>query len=115
METFLQNSTMKTLFFPTYSVLRRKVALWLGALLPTNHGYLSLGGLRAGGATYNFLVTENVQAIQRRGRWKSLKTLEHYLQEGTALLASSRWSDETKYRIDKLADSLPGIFRAAAR
>ena len=109
METFLQKFNDEDVVFPTYSVLRRKVALWLGALLPTNHGY-SLGGLRAGGATYNFLVTENVQAIQRRGRWKSLKTLEHYLQEGTALLASSRWSDDTKYRIEKLADSLPGIF-----
>ena len=91
--------------FASYSVVRRIVTHALDSLLGGGHGY-SLGGLRAGGASYMYLETDDVAAVMRRGRWASLQTLDHYLQVGAALMANSNWSDETRLRIRDLGSML---------
>ena len=42
---------------------------------------LDLGSLRAGGATWGLMMTEDAELIRRRGRWISSKTMEIYIQE----------------------------------
>ena len=52
---------------------------------------LSPGGLRAGGATYMFAnEILDIGRLKFRGRWASLHTLEHYVQEATATLVMMR-------------------------
>ena len=55
--------------------------------LGLEHLNITPGGLRAGGATFKF--TNNIMDIGKlkfRGRWASLSTLEHYIQEASATL-----------------------------
>ena len=47
-------------------------------------------GLRAAGATDDYLCFQNVGRLLRRGRWHQLRTLEHYLQSGTYILSGIR-------------------------
>lgn len=50
--------------------------------------------LRHGGATYGHLCKMSLVDVAYRGRWKSLKTAEHYIQSGRqALIASSLPAD----------------------
>ena len=42
------------------------------------------GAIRGSGATYFYLITEDVARIQWRGRWRRLETVEFYLQEVAA-------------------------------
>ena len=71
--------------FPAYEQQRRLLRIGLMALgLPPD--VVTLGGLRAGGATYHWLQFENSGALQRRGRWGSIKALDHYVQEATVAL-----------------------------
>ena len=52
---------------------------------------LSPGGLRAGGATYMFAnEILDIGRLKFMGRWASLHTLEHYIQEATATLVMLR-------------------------
>ena len=44
---------------------------------------------RHGGATGDFLRHWAITAIQHRGRWASIKSAQHYIQMGRALLISS--------------------------
>ena len=46
---------------------------------------LSLGSLRAGKATASFMAGESPDRIRFSGRWKSLATLEHYIQEAASV------------------------------
>ncbi len=47
-------------------------------------GLYTLGSLRAGGATWFFMVGKDIGWLQFRGRWAVPGTLAHYLQEGLA-------------------------------
>ena len=44
-------------------------------------GGLDLGSLRAGGATWMLMTSENAEMTRRRGRWISSKVMEVYIQE----------------------------------
>ena len=44
--------------------------------------------LRAGGATYEYLWHFSVGRLRLKGRWASEKSLDHYIQEATSLLAA---------------------------
>ena len=103
-----------TQLFPSYAALRRVVTLYLDNLLGKNHGY-TLGGLRAGGATFLYLETGNVQWVQRRGRWTAARSLDHYLQEGATLLGMDQWSSDARWKIVKLAATLPPLFSVPPR
>ena len=63
----------------------------------------TLAGIRAGGATYRFLCDEEISKLQRRGRWTSARTLEHYLQPAVAFLSTSSWSEDSKFKVIHLA------------
>ena len=47
----------------------------------------SLGGLRAGGATWHFSRYQNLAALKFLGRWDNERTLAHYVQGATAAIA----------------------------
>ena len=44
---------------------------------------------RAGGATFDYLFHKSVPRLRLKGRWSSARSLDHYIPEATALLASS--------------------------
>lgn len=46
---------------------------------------LDLGSLRAGGATWLLLTSEDSELVRRRGRWLNSRTMEIYIQESSAL------------------------------
>ena len=46
---------------------------------------LDLGSLRAGGATWLMMVSEDSEMVRRRGRWLTPKIMEIYIQEVSAL------------------------------
>ena len=100
--------------FANYGSMRSRVTSYLNALLGAGHRY-TLGGLRGGGATFLYVQTNDVMLVQRRGRWASLKSLDHYVQEGATLLSVNAWSVEAKFRVSKLAATLPPLFTASAR
>ena len=67
------------------------------------HLHLSPAGLRGGGATDTWVRTRDVPGIRREGRWTSEKTLERYLQEGTALYLRSNLHPDTRALVDREA------------
>ena len=46
--------------------------------------------LRHGGATADFLLTQDIPRVQFRGRWKQQATARTYLQTARALLAAQQ-------------------------
>ncbi len=44
-------------------------------------GAFTPGGLRAGGATHFWMIYRDQGSVRLRGRWMSVRSLEHYLQE----------------------------------
>jgi hypothetical protein len=56
----------------------------------------TLGGLRAGAATADYLRTQNTARTRWRGRWSSDGVLKHYLQLGTYYLSSVKLSGRTQ-------------------
>ena len=66
-------------------------------------------GLRAGGATSEYLAYQSVDRLQYRGRWDSLNSLKHYIQEATCALALMELTSESAYIIstlDLIADEI---------
>ena len=114
LEVFLAARDRSELPFPTYSLMRRLTSRWLSELLGNDHGF-SLGGLRAGGATFYFLEYEDIQWVQRRGRWSVLRSLDHYVQEGAAVLGTNIWSAEAQRKVSRLAATMPNIFLESTR
>ena len=68
------------------------------AVLKLEHLGLSLGSLRAGGATDSFKRSQNLGALQFRGRWKSAFTLQHYLQEAVASMVWLKLGPDERLR-----------------
>ena len=89
--------------FPSYVVLHKLVKKVLDQLLGVGHTY-TLAGLRGGGATYIYLRDRNIPDLMRRGRWTSIKTLEHYIQLAGAGLTQHGWSEQTIEKLTKLAE-----------
>jgi hypothetical protein len=88
--------------FPSYDALRRIVAKLLHCLLGSVHRY-TLGGLRGGGATAHFLLNKNMPLLQRRGRWTSLKSLDHYIQIQGAIFGVLHWDPASRERVSRIA------------
>ena len=69
--------------FPSLAQMRRLLAHSLDALhLQGLH--LGMASLRAGGTTDLFRRCQNLPVVQYAGRWSSLLTLLHYIQEASA-------------------------------
>ena len=60
-------------------------ALQLDSLPPSVSRGLDLGSLRAGGASWLMITSEDSELVRRRGRWLTSKIMEIYVQEVSAL------------------------------
>ena len=72
---------------------------------------LTLASLRAGGATWLFETTRDLQLVRWRGRWASMRTLEVYIQEVAAdrLLADA--GAEVRARVERFSAAVPYLVR----
>jgi len=74
---------------------------------------LDLGSLRAGGASWLMLVGDNVDMIRRRGRWVSIKVMEIYVQEVSAIQFIPNLPGNVKKQITDGAAIFPWILAQA--
>ena len=107
LNVWLKQFSPSVALFPSYSTLSRLIKAWLAALLGNEGAAYTLGGLRAGGATYFYLETENPAFVQRRGRWASQRSLDHYVQTAAAVLGTAAWSDVSRGKVERLAALAP--------
>lgn len=77
-------------------------------------GLFTLGSIRAGGATEDWLVNENLGRVQFRGRWRDPKSVQHYIQEATACLAALAMSRRTANLVATLDGLLGSLFPPSA-
>jgi hypothetical protein len=96
---------LKVFLFGTGALTRhlRQLLSYLGA--PTG---FSAGSLRPGGATALLLNGMAVDQLRFRGRWRSEKTLEHYVQEAMSVRILGQLDAETTARIQALLALHPG-------
>ena len=78
------------------------------------HGFVP-ASIRAGGITWMYQQTHDLQLIRWIGRWEAEKTVEHYLQEAPAALAAARLPSSVRQRIRTLAGLLPDAIRRTAQ
>ena len=62
---------------------------------------IDLGSLRAGGASWLLMVSEDSELTRRRGRWITAKVMEIYVQEAWAIQFMPRLPQKTKDKISK--------------
>ena len=67
------------------------------------------GSLRAGGATSRFIDGMEIARLKFLGRWKSLNSLEHYIQQATASLARHKVAPEVNSAISLLLKQGRGL------
>ena len=72
------------------------------------HGY-TMSGLRAGGITAFFEATQDLGLTRWRGRWDSLRSMEHYIQELASHDAFSSLHPTVRARIFRLAGLFPVV------
>ena len=65
-------------------------------------GKYTVGGLRPGGATWEYLNHMPIPTLKFRGRWAAEGSLEHYIQECTAYLDFDELEPEVQQRIASL-------------
>ena len=63
----------------------------------------TLGSLRPGGATWEYLCSTPIGVLKFRGRWAVESSLEHYVQECMAYLDFEQLSDVSRRLLNKLA------------
>ena len=98
--------------------LRSRFRQLCGALrLPCSPGvgrpHLELASLRAGGASWMMLVSEDAERIRRRGRWLNSRVMEIYVQEVTALQFMPMQTADTKARIRVALESYKQVLQTA--
>ena len=75
---------------------------------------IDLGSLRAGGASWLMMVSEDVELTRRRGRWLTSKVLEIYVQEVSSLQFLPNLPGPTKLLIIAGASIFPWILSIVA-
>ena len=95
-------------------LLRTRFKQLLAALgLPSHtfHGEkcLDLGSLRAGGATFLLMQTEDPELVKRRGRWMASRTMDIYFPELSATVFFPRLPSDVKMRVLELAHTFPAL------
>lgn len=95
----------------TFRVRFRQVltALRLPTINSGGQKPLDPGSLRAGGASFLLLETEDSELVRRRGRWANHRMMEIYVQEVTAVTYTKQLSDETVSCITRTARSFTEI------
>ena len=107
LNVWLKRFSPDVALFPSYSTLSRLIKAWLAALLCNEGAAYTLGGPRAGGAIYFYMETDNPALVQRRSRWASQRSLDHYVQTAAAVLGSAAWSDVSRGKVEGLAALAP--------
>ena len=87
--------------FPSLLQARKLLASAVDGLHLMGLG-ICLASLRAGGATELFKSTANLPIVQYAGRWASLRTLAHYIQEASAAQTLVRVGVETRALVHEL-------------
>ena len=97
----------------TFRVRFRQVldALRLPSIVVGGQKVLDPGSLRAGGASFLLLSTEDSELVRRRGRWSNHRMMEIYVQEVTALTYTKQLNEKTINCITVTARSFPEILR----
>ena len=95
----------------TFRVRFRQVlsALRLPTVYHDGQKPLDPGSLRAGGASFLLLETEDSELVRRRGRWANHRMMEIYVQEVTAVTYTKQLSTETLNCITRTARSFSEI------
>eukprot|EP00971_Amphidinium_carterae_P040337 791763-Amphidinium_carterae.1 len=82
---------------------------WALKLMDCAQCGFGLSSLRGGGATEFMLRTQNVSALQFRGRWASAATIQHYVQVSLGAATMERLPALARQRVQLLADLAPHI------
>lgn len=77
----------------------------LGIPVGSRAGGVTPAVLRGSGATYQYLLHEDLSRVQWRGRWSQLRTVEHYVQEVGAQTIVARLDPLSRSRIKELSDA----------
>ena len=75
--------------------------------------HLELASLRAGGATWMMLVSEDADLVRRRGRWLTHRIMEIYVQEVSALQFYPGLDVATKHNIMLALGAYPHVLEYA--
>ena len=99
----------------TFRVRFRQILVSLSLPTVARDGQKPLdpGSLRAGGASFLLLSTEDSELVRRRGRWANHKMMEIYVQEVTALTYTKQLNDAALQRVTQTARSFPAVLRQA--
>eukprot|EP00971_Amphidinium_carterae_P346744 6488398-Amphidinium_carterae.3 len=81
----------------------------LKRVLSLSSSPFSLASLRGGGAVHYMRTIGNVSWLQYRGRWESAKSMGHYLQAGSAMLAMMNVSTQCRHLVKSLAQLTPTL------
>ena len=84
----------------------------LGVPIGDKNGYV-LSRLRAGYITAFFQHTQDMMPPRWRGRWDSLRTLEHHIQELPMAESYARLPADTRQRLARLSSLLLALTRKA--
>ena len=76
--------------------------------------HLELASLRAGGASWMMLVSEDPALVQRRGRWLSSRVFEIYIQEVGTLQFLPALPEEARYRIRQALAEYHNVLNTAS-
>ena len=87
---WLADRRMKQQVFSMSMSTWRNMLVSLCQELQLTHMKITLGSLRAGGATWHFREHSNLGSLQFYGRWKSSSSVEHYLHDAMACFATTR-------------------------
>ena len=101
----------------TFRVRFRQVLHALSLPTVTSNGMKPLdpGSLRAGGASFLLLSTEDSELVRRRGRWSNFKMMEIYVQEVTAVTYTKTLGPDAIQRITMAARAFPEVLQKAER
>jgi hypothetical protein len=72
-------------------------------------GLYTWASLRAGGASFEYLMGTPISSIKFRGRWGAEKSLEHYIQECLTFLDLGQLSAAARHRVAQTASLLPQL------
>ncbi len=75
-------------------------------VLLLKEGQLTPAGLRAGGATHDYLAGSPVERLMWRGRWAAFTVLKQYVQECASVLATAVLPWATQQRLARMEDIL---------
>ena len=100
------------LVFPAGGARLREAfaAILSGLGVPTGDAVgLTLASLRAGGATWFYEETRDLELVRWRGRWGAPRTLEVYIQEVGALHVLAGVGQPVRDRVHRFAAALPNL------